>query len=85
MNISVLLRVAIAAGADGGDLLWQSEGDSTGLGQIVHLTEHNNRPLAVGYAVTVDGRGLRPLVRAYAAETGALLWSHQDGSPRSWK
>jgi hypothetical protein len=76
--VALCLGSVAVARADGGDVLWTSEGDSAGPGTISHVTKGSNIVLAVGYVWSPPV--YQPLVRAYAPTTGVLLWSHHDGS-----
>ena len=70
--------VPVPAGADGGDVLWQIQGDSAGLGQIQYVTEDGNRLLAVGFAGHLNTPRL--LVQLHDAATGAASWTHRDAA-----
>jgi outer membrane protein assembly factor BamB len=80
--LALCLASVLPEHADGGDVLWQIEGDGAGFGQIQYVTEDGNRLLAVGAAGRWNGpEKAHPLVRLHDAATGTVLWSHRGTAP----
>ena len=70
----ILLLTSAPARSDAGDLLWEDRVDLAGGNFILTaIAAAHKRVVAVGSAVGADGNSVLA-VRAYAAQTGALLW-----------